>query len=154
MSAGQNPTPNPEILTPEMQAIAAALKPILMNVFKDFAEATARNVPPQVSAAVVENLKKEFGPMVIQFMESMGDQGANPAFWTTPVSVVAVTKFDPHLEDPQSEERAKLDTTPAQLLQNLHDAILRNHLYQIVADSEFEEEEEDEDDKPARKKKK
>lgn len=60
MSAGQNPTPNPEILTPEMQAIAAALKPILMNVFKDFAEATARNVPPQVSAAVVENLKKEF----------------------------------------------------------------------------------------------
>ena len=87
--------------------------------------------------------------MVMQFMESMG--GKSPDFWTTPVKVVAVTKFDPNLEDPESEERAHLDTTPAQLLQNLHDAILRNHLYQIVADEEFEEEEEE---PPARKPKK
>lgn len=150
MSAGQNSSPGgPEILTPEMQAIAAALKPILMEVFRDFAAATTKNVPPQVSAAVVENLKREFGPMVMQFMESMG--GKSPDFWTTPVKVVAVTKFDPNLEDPESEERAHLDTTPAQLLQNLHDAILRNHLYQIVADEEFEEEEEE---PPARKPKK
>ena len=43
MSAGQNSSPGgPEILTPEMQAIAAALKPILMEVFRDFAAATDR----------------------------------------------------------------------------------------------------------------